>query len=209
MTRKGCFVKLEIEGEVVEEFFGPSFLWQRQQIHFHHLLNLIEAARHRRSVQALILIIKPTAIGWGQIEEIHRLLARFHADGKRSYAYLEHADNKSYYLAAGAQKIYLSPATTLELVGLRLEVLFFKKLLDYLGIDPEVVQIGAYKSAAEPFDREGMSENSRKMGDAILTDLQERMKELIASNRSVSAAQVQDWIDQGPHRNWSRTKAPS
>ena len=180
MTRKGCFVKLEIEGEVVEEFFGPSFLWQRQQIHFHHLLNLIEAARLHRSVQALILIIKPTAIGWGQIEEIHRLLARFHADGKRSYAYLEHADNKSYYLAAGAQKIYLSPATTLELVGLRLEVLFFKKLLDYLGIDPEVVQIGAYKSAAEPFDREGMSENSREMGDAILTDLQERRKVLAA-----------------------------
>ena len=155
---KVCFVKLEIEGEVVEEFFGPSFLWQKQQIHFHQLLNLIEAARLHRSVQSLILIIKPTAIGWGQIEEIHRLLARFHADGKRSYAYLEHADNKSYYLAAGAQKIYLSPATTLELVGLRLEVLYFKKLLDYLGIEPEVVQIGAYKSAAEPFDREGMSE---------------------------------------------------
>ena len=73
MTRKVCFVKLEIEGEVVEEFSGPSFLWQKQQIHFHQLLNLIEAARLHRSVQALILIIKPTAIGWGQIEEIHRL----------------------------------------------------------------------------------------------------------------------------------------
>ena len=188
------------------QFSGPSFLWQKQQIHFHQLLNLIEAARLHRSVQALILIIKPTAIGWGQIEEIHRLLARFHSDGKRSYAYLEHADNKSYYLAAGAQKIYLSPATTLELVGLRLELLFFKKLLDYLGIDPEVVQIGAYKSAAEPFDREGMSENSREMGDAILTDLQERMKELIAANRSVSASQVQDWIDQGPHSARSCTE---
>ncbi len=199
MARKSCFVKLEIEGEIVEEFFGPSFLWQRQQIHFHHLLKLIEAARLHHSVQSLLLIIKPTVIGWAQIEEIHRLLARFHADGKRSYAYLEHADNKSYYLAAGAQRIYLSPATTLELVGLRLEVLYFKKLLEYLGIEPEVVQIGAYKSAAEPFDREGMSEQSREMGDAILTDLQERMKERIAANRSVSESQVQDWIDQGPY----------
>ena len=199
MARKNCFVKVEIEGEVVEEFSGPSFLWQRQQIHFHQLLNLIEAARLHRRVQAVVLVIKPTAIGWGQIEEIHRLLARFHADGKHSYAYLEHADNKSYYLAAGAQKIYLSPATTLELVGLRLEVLFFKRLLDYLGIDPEIVQIGSYKSAAEPFDRESMSEHSREMGDAILTDLQERMKELIAANRSVSTTRVQDWIDHGPH----------
>ena len=199
MARKNCFVKLEIEGEVVEEFSGPSFLWQRQQIHFHQLLNLIEAARLHRRVQAVILVIKPTAIGWGQIEEIHRLLTRFHAGGKHSYAYLEHADNKSYYLAAGAQKIYLSPATTLELVGLRLEILFFKKLLDYLGIDPEIVQIGPYKSAAEPFDRESMSEHSREMGDAILTDLQERMKELIAANRSVSTTRVQDWIDHGPH----------
>ena len=199
MARKSCFVKLEIEGGIVEEFFGPSFLWRRQQIHFHHLLNLIEAARLHRSVQSLLLIIKPTVIGWAQIEEIHALLERFHADGKRSYAYLEHADNKSYYLAAGAQKIYLSPATTLELVGLRLEVLYFRKLLEHLGIKPEVLQIGAYKSAAEPFDREGMSEQSREMGDAILTDLQERMKERIAANRSVNESQVQDWIDQGPH----------
>ena len=87
----------------------------------------------------------------------------------------------------------------LELVGLRLEVLFFKKLLQYLGIGPEIVQIGAYKSAAEPFDREGMSENSREMGDTILTDIQDRMKELIAANRAVRTSQVQDWIDDGPH----------
>ena len=87
----------------------------------------------------------------------------------------------------------------LELVGLRLEVLFFKKLLHYLGIEPEIVQIGAYKSADEPFDREGMSENSREMGDTLLTDIQERMKELIAANRAVRTSQVQDWIDDGPH----------
>lgn len=199
MSRKGRFVKLEIEGDVVEEVFGPAFLSQREQVHFHQLVNLIEAARVHRRVQVLILSIKSASIGWAQIEEIHRLLDHFHAVGKRTYAYLEQAGNQSYYLAAGAQKIYLSPSATLDFVGLRLEVLFFKQLLNTLGVEPQIVQIGDYKSAAEPFARESMSEESRQMGDAILTDLQERLKQRVAASRSVDTSQVQDWIDRGPY----------
>ena len=76
----------------------------------------------------------------------------------------------------------------LEFVVLELEVLLFTKLWQYLGIEPAGVQIGVYKSAPGPFDREDMSENNWKMGDSILTDLQGPMKKFLPANRSVSTS---------------------
>ena len=142
---------------------------------------------------------KDVSIGWEQIEEFHCELDRFHRAGKRTLAYLEDGSNKSYYLACGTQEVYLPPSGHLGLVGLRVEILFFKNLLNYLGIEPQLFSLGEYKSAAEIFTREGMSEAGRQMTDAILSDLQGRFEERIAAARSVNSEKAQQWIDHGPY----------
>ncbi len=199
MPRKQFYLKVILQDEVVEDQREFPFFKGKEQTDLQSVLKTIESARTNQRIRSLILILKNVTIGWGQVEELHHELRRFDESGKRSLAFLETATNQSYYLACGTQEIYLSPATHLELVGLRAEVLFLKNLLNYLGIEGQLFGLGEFKSATEMFTRREMSEANRRMTDWILTDLQERFKQKIAEHRSVSHEQVQKWIDSGPY----------
>ena len=197
-SRHKRYVKITLSGEVVEEPLPFPFLSPHRQLGLPLLLEIIDAARRHKAVDAMLLVIKNVSIGWGKIQELHHELERFHEAGKRSLAYLEVADNRSYYLASGTQRLYIPPSATLDLVGLRAEMFFLKNLLGYLGVEPQFFSLGEYKSAAETFTRENMSEAHRSMMDSILTDLQRQLMEKVALRRGVSQDQVQEWIDQGP-----------
>lgn len=199
MRRRPGYIKIVLRGQVIEDRPELPFFAYGKQVHFASLLRLLESARLNRRVRAVFLVLKHVDIGWGKIQEIHQELDRLHAAGKRSIACLEEADNKTYYLACGAQTIYIAPAVTLDLVGLRIEILFFKNLLHTLGIEPQLFSLGEYKSAAEIFTREGMSEASRSMLESILSDLQSQLVKKISDRRSVESSTVQEWIDSGPH----------
>ena len=146
-----------------------------------------------------MLVLKNVSVGWGAIQEIHQEIQRFHEAGKRSLAYLEMASNKNFYLACGAQQVYVPPSATVDLVGLRAEMFFFKNLLEYLGVEPQLFGLGKYKSAGEMFTRERMSEPFRSNMDSGLTDLQKQLVDKIATRSDVTPQQVQEWIDQGPY----------
>ncbi len=134
MAEKKRYLKITLQGEIIEDRPHLSFFGHTDQLSLPLLLKLIEAARRHQRVQALMLVVKNVSVGWGEIQEIHQELQRFHEAGKRSLAYLEMADNKNYYLACGAQQVYVPPSATVDLVGLRAEMFFLKNLLDYLGL---------------------------------------------------------------------------
>jgi len=186
MAEKKRYLKITLQGEIIEDRPHLSFFGHRDQLSLPLLLKLIEAARRHQRVQALMLVVKNVSVGWGEIQEIHQELRRFHEAGKRSLAYLEIADNKNYYLACGAQKVYVPPSATVDLVGLRIEMFFLKNLLDYLGVEPQLFGLGKYKSAGEIFTRENMSEPNRSMLDSILTDLQKQLVDKIATRSDVT-----------------------
>jgi len=144
------------------------------------------------------VIVKELSIGWAQTEELRRHFLRLRERGKELIFLLEQATNKTYYLATAATRICLPPSTSLDLVGLRTETLFFKNLLSYLGVEPQLINVGSYKSAGEIFQREGMSESSREMTDSLLTDLQEHLVGAIAEKCALPADKAQEWIDQAP-----------
>jgi protease-4 len=196
--RRPTYLKLVLKNAIVEDRPAGMF-YPKGQADLLTLLRTLDAATRSRSVQDLILIIKDVAIGWAQIEEIHAELERFHQAGKRTIAFVEHADNRTYYLACGAQRVYLPPSGSLDLVGLRAEIFFFRNLLEYLGVQPELFSFGEYKSAGEMFYRDQMSDASRRMTASLLTDLQQRLTAKVATCRKTTSEQVQVWIDNGPY----------
>ena len=199
MAEKKRYLKITLQGQIVEDRPPPSFFGHRNQISLPLLLKLIEAARRHKRVQALLLMVKNLSVGWGAIQEIHQELQLFHESGKRSLAYLEMANNKNFYLASGAQQVYVPPSATVDLVGLRAEMFFLKNLLEYLGVEPQLFGLGKYKSAGEMFTRENMSEPNRSNVDSVLTDLQKQLVDKIAARSHVTPQQVQEWMDQGPY----------
>ncbi|HXK58511.1 MAG TPA: signal peptide peptidase SppA [Acidobacteriota bacterium] len=198
MTGRPQYVTLTLKNAVVEERSEGLFS-SKSQIDLLRLLTVIGAATRSPRVQLLILVIREVNIGWAQIEEIHAELDKFHRAGKKSISFLQQADNRLYYLGCGTQEIYLAPSGGIDLIGLRAEIFFFKNALDYLGVEPEIFSLGQYKSAAEIFNRERMSEASRAMSLSILSDIQERVTHKVAEARKVAPEQVREWIDSGPY----------
>lgn len=199
MRRRLRYIKLILQGQCAEGRPELPFFAPREGFVLPELLQLLHAASSNNRVQAVFFVIKNIRIGWGGIQEIHQELDRFHRAGKRSFAYLEHVDNRTYYLACGAESVAVAPAATVDLVGLRAEVFFLKNLLGYLGVQPQLFKLGDYKSAVEIFTRENMSESNRLALDSILSDLQSQYIEKVAAQRNTSTQQVQQWIDQGPY----------
>ena len=168
---------------------GDSFL---------HLISSLRKASRDRRTSALLFVVHNFRAGWAQAEEISREIENFRNRGKKAYIYLEQADNLSFYLASCFDHIYMPPAGTLELVGLRIEKYYLKNLLEFAGISPELIGIGKYKSAGESLLREGMSEPDREVTSSLLEDMNTRFLERISRGRSLDRKTVSTLVDQGP-----------
>jgi protease-4 len=91
----------------------------------------------------------------------------------------------------------MPPAATLEITGVRAEVMFFKGMLDKLGVAAEILQVGEFKGAGEPLTRSSMSPQLRQQYESFIGDLYEQMIEQIAADRRLDAARVRELVDVG------------
>ena len=139
------------------------------------------------------------AIGWARLEEIRADLEQFRKSGKPVYAYLRDPGTREYYLALAADRIYLGPAETLMLKGLRAETVYFKNTLDKIGVSVEVEHAGKYKDFGDMFTRADMSPETREVLNSVLDELYGNLVARIAAARRKSPEEVRDLIDRGPY----------
>lgn len=146
------------------------------------------------------LILVPTAPSalWGKIQEVRDAVLDFRRSGKPAVAYLEVATEREYYLATACDRIYLAPASPLNLTGLAMYELFVRDLLDKVGVVPDLVRAGEYKTAPNTFTERGFTRAHREMLDAITADLWAQLVEGIAEGRRKSVAEVRQLLDRGP-----------
>jgi protease-4 len=181
---------------VSDPFFGTT------QENFKSKLDRIKKAKGDSSVQGLLLQIEGLEVGWGKVHELRQAVADFRKSGKKAYAYLEDASTKDYVLASACDEVCMPQSGTLMLTGIRLEATFFKDLLDKLGIKADMLQMGAYKGAAEPFTRSSMSKDFRSQLEKVVGDYYEHsIVETIADSRSgqkLTPDRVKALIDEAP-----------
>src|SRR6185503_12636967 len=115
------------------------------------------------------------------------------------FAYSEYATDKEYYIASSCDKVYLAPPGELFINGLAADVLFFRGSLDKLGIYPDMVQMGKYKTAVETFTRKDMSDANQEFMNSWLDDQFSRYVDAIAKARGKSADDVRKIIDDAPY----------
>ncbi len=130
------------------------------------------------------------------LEEIRRALLDFKDSGKFIVAYGDNYTQKEYYLCSVADKVILNPQGIIEWVGLSESPIFFKRLLDKVGIDVQIFKVGTYKSAVEPFIDTQMSEANREQTGAYLSSIWARITEDVATSRNLNTAQLNEYADQ-------------
>src|ERR1041385_1676835 len=150
-------------------------------------------------IRAIVLDINMTAVGMGKAEEIRDAITDFRSAGNPVYAYLEYGTDKEYYIASACDKIYVAPPGELFINGFAADVMFFRGSLDKLGVCPDMVQMGKYKTAVETFTRKDMSDANREYINSMLDDLFNRYVDVIAKARHKSDDEVRALIDDAPY----------
>ena len=162
------------------------------------LFKKLEALKTDDEIAGVIFKIEGVSLGWATLQEIRNKLNEFHETGKETIGYLESGGNAEYLLAATMDRVVLMPTGSLNLTGLRAEVIFYKGLLDKLDIEADLLAMGKYKSGVEPYMRDGMSDEFRESMTALLDDLYAQFLNHIAESRdSITEASVSDLINDG------------
>jgi protease-4 len=123
--------------------------------------------------------------GMATIEEIRGALVNFKKSGKFIIAYSEVYTQGAYYLASVADKVYLNPEGLLEFKGFSSQISFYKGALDKLDIEAQVIKVGTYKSAVEPFILDKMSDPNRLQVNSFLGSLYDHFLEKISESRKI------------------------
>ncbi|MCA9062415.1 MAG: signal peptide peptidase SppA [Planctomycetaceae bacterium] len=157
---------------------------------------LAQAARDR-SIKGVLLRIDGVSVGWARLHEIRRGIQAIQAEGKPVWAILNDADTKEYLLASGCDRVIISEPATLMLTGLRAEVMFYRNLFELLDVKADMLRVGAFKSAAEPYTRTEMSDEFRLQMEELLDDHFDALVAKIAEGRKRSPEEVEAAIDEG------------
>lgn len=163
------------------------------------LLQTLDAASHDPDVTGIALRLEGAPRGWARATAVRRAVADA-ATRKPVIAFGETLSAADVWIGSAASRLYLPPAGSVGIVGLRLDAFFLKDLFERVGVKPEVLRVGSHKTAAETFTRDAMSPEQREQAEALMDDWYGQLVEGIAEGRGKTPEAVRDWIDRGPHR---------
>jgi protease-4 len=165
--------------------------------HLHRMIERLDKAAGDDRVKGVLLSIESPDLGRARADELRAAVARLRKAGKPVAAHLVGSAPVHYMVALACDTITMPPAATLEITGVRAEVTFFKQLLDTLGVQAEILQVGEFKGAGEPLTRSTMSPQLRAQYEAFVGDLFEQLVERIATDRKLAPEKVRELVDRG------------
>ena len=161
----------------------------------------IDAAAEDPGIKFIYMTPESLNMGISQIEEVRDALKRFRASGKAIVSYSGYFKNDSYYLASVSDKVILNPYGDVFILGLSSNMIFFKDLLDRIGVEMQLIRHGKYKAAAEQFVQNDISPENLEQNKTMLNSIWKGWCDEIAESRDFSSAQFNFWIDNLEFRN--------
>jgi protease-4 len=151
-------------------------------------------------VKAVVLLPEGGSIGLAQTEEVRQAMQRLRSAGKEVYAHADSLGMRDYTLLSGASRLSVVPTGDLWVMGIAGEAPYLRGLLDKLGVKPDFLTCGAYKSASEIFMRAGPSPEAEKMENWLFDGIYDTMVRLIGEGRGLPLEKVRELIDAGPYQ---------
>ncbi|RZL36671.1 signal peptide peptidase SppA [Pedobacter sp. Leaf250] len=158
---------------------------EKDGIGLNDLLKSIQRAKTDDNIKCVYLSVSSPNAGFATMREVRNALIDFKKSHKKIIAYSEVYTQGAYYLASAADKVYLNPEGALEFKGFSSELTFFKGTLEKVGVEMQVIRVGNYKSAVEPFILDKMSDYNRKQVTAYVGGLYNTFLTDIAKSRDI------------------------
>ncbi len=192
------------EGRLVEQLSGDPVQravenaqgQQRQETLLWDLVEAIRGAADDKRIRVLVLDLDDMeGAGQPMLEELARAIHKFRASGKPVIAYGTAYDQDQFYLAAQADKVYLDPTGYVMIEGYSRYPLYFKGLLQKLGVDINVFRVGTFKSAVEIFTRSDMSPADKQQSLAYLNTLWSSYQSALTGARKLPSGAIDSYVN--------------
>lgn len=175
--------------------FSPGNFEPVQTLGLDEILESIEKASRDSRIKGIYLEFSGIPAYMATIEEIRNALLEFKSSGKFIIAYGDNADQKAYYLASVADRIYMNPEGMLLFNGLAGQVMFIRGTLEKLGIEAQVIRHGKFKSAIEPLIQDEMSPANEEQVLTYISALWDHMVMGISESRGISVEVLNAYAD--------------
>lgn len=199
ITLSGEVIDREAPRDILSEIYGNEV----RQLPLNTLIASINRAADDKNIEGIYLDCKGLSAGLAQIQAIVNALKDFSETGKWIMAYGDTYSQADYIIASTADSLFVNPVGIIDVHGLASTTMYFKNLLEKLGVEVQVVKVGTFKSAVEPFLLSDMSEANRLQTTTFLTSIWDNLKTTIAEGRHVDTTMVTKWAD-----SFSYTKSP-
>jgi len=201
---------LDLSGQLVEQFAGTA---REQaiaelrgstlphQTRLRDVLRTLDGAAKDDKISMLVLDLDDLGgAGLAGLHEVAAGIQRFKASGKPVLAYGDAYSQRAYFLAAQANEIYMHPMGGVNLTGFGGYRTYFKDALDRLGVSANVLRVGMYKNAAEPYFTNGPSKATLEADGALYGELWSGFTGAIETARKLPKGRIASDIEQLPQQ---------
>ncbi|MFG0253177.1 MAG: signal peptide peptidase SppA [Phycisphaerales bacterium JB038] len=158
------------------------------------VLEILDDAARRPNLEGLVIRLREPALTRSQIDELRQGIEQVRAAGRPVYVYADNYGQAGYALAGAADDILLQTGGVVSLVGIYAEEMYYAGTLEWLGIQADYLQVGAYKGASEPMARSGPSEEWSENIDGLLDDLYDQWLLTIMRDREMGRDKLMDLL---------------
>jgi protease-4 len=168
---------------------------QTNSVTLRTVLDTLDKARQDKRIIGIYLDGSKTSSGSGTglatLKEVRKALERFRSAGKKIIAYDVDLGKQEYYLSSVADTVVLNPMGSLQISGFSSQPLFYTGALQKFGIGVQVIRVGKYKSAVEPFLLKKLSPENKQQTQALLGGLWYDFLATVGKSRKLTPVQLQ------------------
>ncbi|MFS2521447.1 signal peptide peptidase SppA [Bacteroides xylanisolvens] len=202
IVKKNSVMMLDLNGTLVERtqedplgILSQLFGDESNTYGLDDILSSIQKAKENENIKGIYLQASSLGTSYASLQEIRNALLDFKESGKFVIAYADSYTQGLYYLSSAADKMLLNPKGMIEWRGIASAPLFYKDLLQKIGVEMQVFKVGTYKSAVEPFIATEMSPANREQVTAFITSIWGQVTEEVSASRNIPVDSLNVYAD--------------
>ena len=190
-VKENSILRIKLQGTISEKGGDPNPLalltnGEMEDIALDQALDALKKAAKNDKVKGIYLEGGALSATPAELQELRQGLEEFKKSGKWIVAYADQYSRGAYYLCSTADKVYMNPIGMLDWSGMASEPIFYKGLLEKVGVKMQVFKVGTYKSAVEPFINDKMSDANREQVTSFLGSIWGNMLKDVAKSRKMT-----------------------
>lgn len=202
VVKKNSVMMLDLNGMLVERtqenplgMLSQLFSDDSDTYGLDDILSSIKKAKENEDIKGIYIQSSMLETSYASLQEIRNALVDFKKSGKFIVAYGDHYTQALYYLSSVADKVLLNPKGMIEWRGISSTPIFYKDLLQKIGVEMQIFKVGTYKSAVEPFISTEMSPANREQVTAYISSIWGQITKGVSDSRKISVDSLNAYAD--------------